>query len=153
MTEFSDGPSGEVGRPAGPPEGAPPDPYQPGPYPPGPPPFPGFPLAPAAPRNGLGVASLVLGILALLAMWTLFGNVALGIIAVVFGATARGRVRRGEATNGGVATAGIVLGIIAAVAPIVILVALALGTDLLNGDYQHCIGYHRGDEQACDQYR
>jgi hypothetical protein len=153
MTESSDGPSGEMGAPGRTPGGAQPYPYQPGPYPPAPPPFSGFPPAPTAPGNGLGVASLVVGIVALLAMWTLFGSVALGIVAVALGATARGRVRRGQATNGGIAIAGIVLGVVAAVAPIILLVGLALGTDLLNGDYQHCIGYHRGDEQACEQYR
>jgi hypothetical protein len=153
MTESSDGPSREVGAPGGPPQGAPPYPYRPGPYPPAPPQFSGFPPMPGAPRNGLGVASLVVAIVALLACWTLFGGVALGVVAVAMGASARGRVRRGQATNGGVAIAGIVLGIVAAVAPIVILVALAVGTDLLNGDYQHCIGYHPGDEQACEQYR
>jgi hypothetical protein len=153
MTESSDVPSGEVGGPGRPPEGAPPYPYRPGPYPPAPQPYSGFSPAPSAPRNGLGVASLVVGIVALLVSWTLFGGIALGVIAVTMGATARGRVRRGQATNGGVATAGIVLGIVAAVAPVVILVALALGADLLNGDYQHCIGYHPGDEQACEQYR
>jgi hypothetical protein len=153
MTESSSDPSGGMGAPGGPRQGPPPYPYQQGPYPPGPPPFSGFPPAPYPPRNGLGVASLVVGIVALLAMWTLFGSIALGVVAVVLGAFARGRFRRGQATNGGVATAGIVLGIVAAVAPIIILVALALGTDLLNGDYQHCIGYHPGDEQACDRYR
>jgi hypothetical protein len=153
MTDSPDGPPGEVGAPGGSPYGSPPYPYQPGPYPPAVPPYSGFPPAPIAPRNGLAVGSLVVGIVALLAMWTVFGSAALGIIAVVLGATARGRVRRGEATNGGVATAGIVLGIVAAVAPIVLLVGLAVFTDAFNEDYQHCIGYHPGDEQACEQYR
>jgi hypothetical protein len=153
MTESWDDPSGMMGTPGGPPDGAPPSPYRPGPYPPGPPPYSGFPPAPAAPMNGLGIASLVVGIVALLATWTVLGSLALGVIAAALGATARGRVRRGEATNGGVATAGIVLGIVAAVAPIILLVGLAVFTDAFNGDYQHCIGYHPGDEQACEQYR
>jgi hypothetical protein len=153
MTESPDGPSGEVGTPGGSPEGAPPHVYGPGVYPPAPQPYSGFPPAPPGPRNGLGVASLVVGIVALLSSWTIFGGLALGVIAATMGASARGRFRRGQATNGGVAIAGIVLGIVAAVAPIIILVGLALGTDLLNGDYQHCIGYHPGDEQACDRYR
>ncbi|MGB9227671.1 DUF4190 domain-containing protein [Mycobacterium sp.] len=153
MTESSDGPSGEVGAPGGSPEGAPPYPHRPGAYPPAPQPYSSFPLAPGAPRNGLGVASLVVGIVALLVSWTIFGGVALGVVAVILGAFARGRFRRGQATNGGVAIAGIVLGTVAAVAPIIFLVVLGLGTDVFNEDYQHCIGYHPGDEQACERYR
>jgi len=153
MTESSDPPSGEVGSPGGSPEGALPHTYRPGPYPSAPQPYPGLPPVHTGPRNGLGIASLVLGIVALLATWTVVGGVVLGVVAVVIGGAARARVRRGEATNGGVAIAGIVLGIVAAVAPILIMVVLALFTDVFNEDYQHCIGYHPGDEQACEQYR
>jgi Domain of unknown function (DUF4190) len=163
MTDSPDGPSGEVGTPGGVPQGVPPHAYGPGPYPPGPyppgpyssapPQFSSFPPAPYPPRNGLGVASLVIGIVALLSCWTFFGGIGLGVLAVVLGAFARGRFRRGQAANGGVAIAGIVLGIIAALAPVIFFAVLAFGTDAFNEDYQHCIGYHPGDEQACEQYR
>jgi lactobin A/cerein 7B family class IIb bacteriocin len=96
---------------------------------------------------------LVVGIVALIVCLTVVGGVILGFVAVLIGLTAQARVRRGEATNGGVANAGVALGIVAAVVPLIIVAMLAFGTDLFNEDYQHCIGYHPGDEQACDQYR
>lgn len=68
--------------------------------------------APAQPRNGLGTTAFVLGLLALLTFWTMVGGVVLGVLAVVLGAVARGRAKRREATNGGLAVAGIVLGLV-----------------------------------------
>jgi hypothetical protein len=68
---------------------------------------------PRAPlRNGLGVAALICGILAVLTSWTVVGGIALGLAAIVLGAFGRGRARRGEADNGGTALAGIVLGVL-----------------------------------------
>lgn len=69
----------------------------------------------AAPRNGLGVAALILAILALLASCSVVGGAVLGIAAVVIGFLGRGRVVRGEADNGGVAMTGIILGAVAVV--------------------------------------
>ncbi|MGI5482367.1 DUF4190 domain-containing protein [Streptomyces lavendofoliae] len=73
-------------------------------------------------RNGLGTAALVLGILGTLAgvvplMFWLAGI--LGLIALVLGLVGRGRVKRGEATNKGVTTAGAVLGLIAMILSVV----------------------------------
>lgn len=73
---------------------------------------------PQKPRNGLGIAALIVGILAILAIITIFGGPILGIIAIILGIIGRGRAKKGEATNGGMATAGIVLGAIAIVASI-----------------------------------
>ncbi|MFD3612635.1 DUF4190 domain-containing protein [Streptomyces atroolivaceus] len=63
-----------------------------------------------APANGLGIAAMVLGIIAAVGfcMWG-FGIV-LGVLALIFGIIGRGRAKRGEATNGGMALAGIILG-------------------------------------------
>lgn len=71
-----------------------------------------------APRNQVGVASLILGISALLTCWLLLG-VPLGVAAVVTGDLARRRVRRGEANNPRIATAGLVLGVVAILAGLV----------------------------------
>jgi len=79
---------------------------------------PGWPTGPSAPRNGMGTAALVLGIIGLVLAVSILGSplaVPLGILAVVFGVLGRGRARRGEATNSGSATAGIVTGAIALV--------------------------------------
>lgn len=80
--------------------------------------YPGYGGQPAwgpAPANGLGVAALVLGIIGVVAfcMWGL--GVILGILALIFGIVGRGRAKRGEATNGGMALAGIILGSVAVV--------------------------------------
>ncbi|MFG2605054.1 DUF4190 domain-containing protein [Streptomyces sp. NPDC048514] len=70
----------------------------------------GWPAVPPAPSDGMGTASLVLGILASIGflMWPVAPI--LGILAIIFGAIGRGRARRGEATNPGVALAGIICG-------------------------------------------
>lgn len=60
-------------------------------------------------RNGFGVASLVLGILAIFPLDLLFVP---GILAVIFGILGRRRAKRGEATNGGVALAGAICGLV-----------------------------------------
>ncbi|THA30466.1 DUF4190 domain-containing protein [Streptomyces sp. A1277] len=62
------------------------------------------------PANGMGVASLVLGIIATVAFCMLGLGIVLGILALIFGLIGRGRVRDGAADNGGVALAGIILG-------------------------------------------
>jgi hypothetical protein len=83
---------------------------------------------PPAPRNGMGTAALVLGILALLTCWWLpVVGAILGIIAIILGVAGRGRVRRLEATNKGAATTGLVLGIISLILNILLSVAIFLG--------------------------
>ena len=72
---------------------------------------------PDAPRNEVGVASLILGLVALITCWLMVG-VPFGIAAVITGDTARRRVQRGQANNPRVATAGIVLGAVSIVAGI-----------------------------------
>nr|MCH9732457.1 DUF4190 domain-containing protein [Actinomycetes bacterium] len=96
--------------------------YQ-GSYPPPPPQYGGYPggyppPAAAAPKNGMGVASLVVAIIAL---FSVVGGVVLGVVAVILGFLGRGRVKRGEADNGGVAIAGIVLGLLSIVVSIVVI--------------------------------
>jgi ABC-type phosphate transport system permease subunit len=76
------------------------------------------PKDPHAPRNELGVASVLLGLVALISCWLLIG-IPFGIAAIITGDMARGRVKRGEATNRGAAIAGIVLGAVAIVAGLV----------------------------------
>ena len=132
MTEQpeSPDPSG-LGPATPPPAGPPPYPYA---YPPAPGPQPGYqgaypgsyppppmpygdyyPGAPVTLRNGLGVTALVLALIALLASCSVAGGLVFGIAAVILGILGRGRVKRGEANNGGVALTGIVLGALAVV--------------------------------------
>ncbi|MFD9724729.1 DUF4190 domain-containing protein [Streptomyces sp. NPDC059072] len=62
--------------------------------------------------NGFGTTGLVLGILSVVGCVTSILAVATGIAAVVFGALGKGKANRGEADNGGMALAGIILGAI-----------------------------------------
>lgn len=122
--------------PLAPPAGSPPYPYAyppsppggpasagapgtyPGGYPPPPMPYgtyPGSPPGPTGPRNGMGVAALVVAIIALVASCSIAGGLVLGVVAVILGFVGRARVKRGEADNGGVALTGIVLGFVAIV--------------------------------------
>jgi hypothetical protein len=82
----------------------------------------GYPPPVSHPRNGLGTAALVLGIIGLLASVLVFGAIP-GLIAIILGFIALGRVRRGEATNRGASIAGIVLGFLSLVLPIILIAA------------------------------
>jgi len=116
-----------------------PHPQMPGPGYPQPPLY-AFGGPPAAPRNEFGTTSLVLGVIALLASWVPFGGLILGICALATGVAARARAKRGEATNAGTATAGMVLGIVATIIGAVITLWM-LYTII---SYQECIGHAVG---------
>ena len=75
----------------------------------------------------MGTASLVLGIIGVVFSWTLIFGFIPGILAVIFGSIGRARAKRGEATNRGMATAGLVLGAIALVIVVVFFAALVAG--------------------------
>jgi Domain of unknown function (DUF4190) len=75
-----------------------------------------------APRNGIGTAALVLGVIGFLLAIIVLGGL-LGIVAIILGIVGLSRVRRGEATNRGSAIAGIVLGALAVLLAGVLVVA------------------------------
>ena len=60
-----------------------------------------------APQNGMGTAGLVMAIL----QFVCLGPIA-SVLAIVFGRIGMNKAKRGEATNGGVATAAFWLGIV-----------------------------------------
>jgi hypothetical protein len=174
MTESSDIPSDRRENTEGTPQPAPPyphqHPYQPGPYsggypPPSPqpyygypPPYYGYPTPRAEPRNGLAITSLVLAITALVSVWSVLGGIILGLAAVVIGFLGWGRVKRGTATNGGVAITGIVLGALAIIVGLVFIpIWTAIWNDIDGGDYVSCVenaGPNRVKRQHCvDQFR
>ena len=107
---------------------------------------------PAHPRNGIGITALVLGIVAVVASITVIGGILLGIIAIVLGFIGRSRAKKGQATNSGVALAGIITGAVGLVLSIVLVVAGAAlffghgGSDLVN-----CINNAHGDQTAINQ--
>ncbi|NVN50914.1 DUF4190 domain-containing protein [Mycolicibacterium hippocampi] len=132
-----------------------PPPYgaYPGGYPPPPsqygPQYGGYPPpAPAAPKNGLGTASLVVAIISL---FSVVGGVVLGVVAVILGFLGRGRVKRGEANNGGIAMAGIVLGVLSIVVSVVAIAIAVWGFREVGGtDYVDCLSRAGSDQQAIE---
>jgi hypothetical protein len=138
----------------------PPQPYQPPPggaypggYPPPPPqPYSGFTPPSIGPTNGLGIAALIIAIIGLVFCWTVFGGIVLGVVALIIGFVARGRVKRGEATNGGVAIAGIVLGILAIVLGLVFIPIWYGVFDSVGGtDYVDCLSKAGSDQDAAQR--
>jgi hypothetical protein len=145
------------GAPAGYP---PPAPYppQPGPYgyvggggyPPPPAPYSGYTLAPpVAPKNGMGVGALVTAIVSLPAAITVVGGFVLGLVAVVLGFIGYGRAKRGEANNGAVAIAGIVLGVLGMVLSAFVIAFGVWGFYKIGGgDYVDCMQRAGNDRSA-----
>jgi hypothetical protein len=103
--------------------------------------YPGYPYPPGAgygpgwqplgygPNNGLGVAAMALGIIGTVASAVIVGfflGIILGTLAIIFGAIGRGKAARGEATNGGQALAGLILGAVALIGGVVILVLIGI---------------------------
>ena len=138
----------------------PPPPYgaYPGGYPPPPQPYSGFAPPPTGPRNGLGIAALVIAIIGLVFCWTVAGGVILGLTAVIIGFVAQGRVKRGEATNGGVAIAGIVLGFLAIIVSLIFIpIWIGVFAEVGGTDYVDCLPKAGSDNQAiqkcADQFR
>ncbi len=108
--------------------------------------------APAQPTNWLGVTALVLGLAAVLLFWTIAGGILLGLLAIVAGVLARRRVKRGQATNGGVALAGLILGVVGLL--LGGLVLAGFGALLNRGDVQElrqCVEQAGNDEAARQQ--
>ncbi len=116
----------------------------------------GHPAPAINPRNGLGVASLVVAIVALALVWSVVGGVVLGLIAAGIGAAAHRRARRGIADNGGVAVTGMVLGFVAIlIGPIFIPVWLGLWNVIGGDDFVDCMksaaGNHALQHECVDQ--
>ncbi len=100
----------------------------------------------------------MIAIIGLVLCETVVGGIILGIVAVVIGFVAHGRVRRGEANNGGVAIAGIVLGFIALVAGVVfIFIWVGVFKQIGGGTYFDCVKNAGNDQakiqQCADQFR
>ncbi|SEE47625.1 DUF4190 domain-containing protein [Streptomyces sp. Ag109_O5-10] len=70
----------------------------------------GWPGMQPMPNNGLGTAAMVTGIISAIGFCLAPVAFVMGVLAIVFGSIGRRRVRRGEATNGGQALAGIICG-------------------------------------------
>ncbi|MGA5577024.1 DUF4190 domain-containing protein [Streptomyces koyangensis] len=122
--------AGPVPPPYGPSAAQPPLPYGPG-YGAG---APGYPAPyahgwgwPTGLRNGMGDASLALGIIGLVLFLAFPLAMILGVLALIFGGIGHARARRGEAGNRGQALAGMICGGVALVLGALVL-ALVVST-------------------------
>lgn len=102
--------------------------------------------------NWMGIAALVLGVLALLGSWIPFINllsVALAIIGLVLGIMGMRRAKRGEATNRGLSLTGVVLSAIALVVSLVITVGFTalIGSNI--DQVANCAELPPEEQQAC----
>lgn len=108
--------------------------------------------------SGMAIASLVLGILALITSFTVFGGIVLGLLAVILGVIAMRGINRGLRSGRGMAIAGIVTG---ALGLILAIVLIAVGVSILNSpagkNLQSCLKDANGNQQAVqncqNQYR
>lgn len=102
---------------------------------------------PPKPKNGMGIAALVFGILGILTCWWLpIIGFLFGLLAVIFGVIGRGRVRKMVATNGGVALTGLVLGLLSVIVNIILMIVVGVG---LFAFFQSGGGNSVGQLQAC----
>ncbi|WP_432505497.1 DUF4190 domain-containing protein [Kineococcus arenarius] len=106
------------------------------------------------PRNGAGLASLILGIVGLLLCWFLGIGIIPGIIGLILGIVGMKRAKRGLATNRGVAIAGVVTSVLAVIASAIVLaITIAVGTAFWNNggaDLTECL-QNAGDDLAAQQ--
>ena len=116
---------------------------------PSPSPYTGYAPPPSGPSNGLGIASLVTAIIALLSV---LGGIVLGVVAVILGFLGWGKAKRGEANNGGIAVAGIVLGFLSIIEAIAVIGLIFWGFDEVGGtDYIDCLSRAGSDSQAAQR--
>ena len=117
--------------------------------------YPPPPYAPPAPRNGLGLAALILGLVAL--PFTLTGLTAwiaiiLGTVAVPLALAGLGRVRRHQASNRGATITGLILGLVAIVFGIASTVATINALDkAFSGPSATVVGEQQTAEQSSEQ--
>ncbi|WP_037354624.1 DUF4190 domain-containing protein [Amycolatopsis orientalis] len=111
-------------------------------YPPPPAPY---PAPPAPPKNGLGTAGFVLGLIGLIFSFIpVVGLVAwpLVILGIIFSALGFVRTRSGKATNKGLSIAGLVLSVIGLVICIVWLATAAKVVNDVNNEANRSVTVH-----------
>jgi hypothetical protein len=105
-----------------------------------PPPHAGSTPPPAKPKNWLGATALAVAILGLICSISIVVGVTFGVIAIILGFSGRRRARQGQATNGEVATAGIVLGALAIVVSLAVIAIWVRGYHEVDfGSYVKCV--------------
>jgi hypothetical protein len=103
--------------------------------------------------NGLGVTALVLGITSIFPGLYFIGLL-LGPLAVIFAILGRKRVKRGEADNGGMATAGLITGIVGTLLAAAVTVGVIVVANSHGGSrFQDCINNatNQQERDLCSQ--
>jgi uncharacterized protein DUF4190 len=95
----------------------------------------GWPGLAPVPSNGMGTASLVLGIISVVVFCLWPVSIIIGALAVIFGLIGRRKARRGEATNAGMALAGFICGLVGLVLGVVLLIVSVAAPDSGNGPW------------------
>ncbi len=117
------------------------------PYPPQPSQYP--PSQPPA-RNGMGTWAAVCGAFSVLTIFTTWGALPFGIIAIILGVKGRRLFKRGEATNGGAARTGIWFGMLG-IALTLIIIGVALWGMFKPDGLMPCLTSAGDDTAATDQ--
>lgn len=82
--------------------------------------------------NGLAIAALVVGILALLSFFTIIGGLLLGLVAVVLGVMGLSKSKHMNGSGRGIAIGGIVTGVIGALLSLLLIIgAFAIGNQMI----------------------
>src|SRR5688572_18823451 len=87
----------------------------------------------ALPKNRMGTAGLVLGVLGLFLFWLPMVYPGVGILATTLSGIGYANVRAGRATNRKTAVAGLVFGILAIVVPVAVLLGFAFYVTAMGG--------------------
>ncbi|NAZ82839.1 DUF4190 domain-containing protein [Kineococcus sp. R8] len=110
---------------------------------------------PAAPKNGAGIAALILGILSLLLFWLLGLGLLPGLVGIVLGIVGLRRARRGRATNRGTALVGLVTSIVGTVLSLIVAVVLAVTVGAVwntgGREFASCVSSAGNSEAAIQQ--
>ncbi|MEJ8280015.1 DUF4190 domain-containing protein [Pseudonocardia spirodelae] len=107
--------------------------------------------AAAQPRNGIGIAALVLGILAFLTGLVFVGAL-FGLFAIALGIIGISRASKGLATNRGMAITGLLLGVVGVLMAVAVGVLFAnLYDEIGGGQFVSCVQQAGADQAAAAQ--
>lgn len=93
---------------------------------------------PSGGTDGVAIAALVVGILSLLTSWFVLGGLG-GIIALVLGLVALGRIKRNRSGGRGMAITGVVTGVLSIIVAIVVVVLFVGVFGDAAADYEQCL--------------
>jgi len=80
--------------------------------------------------QGLAIGSLVCGILSIVTFCGWYLSIPLGVVAIVLGQIAKGKIARGEAGGAGPAKAGVICGAIGVVLSVLITILAVVGVTM-----------------------